>query len=448
MRSLRARLAVQLLLALLVVFLLLWLVVSSTIRNVAENYIATRLGHDSEALLAALNLDADGKASIEATRIDSIYERPFSGHYYQVFVNDQDLRARALWDQVLLAAPPAGLAEDRRHLAGPQRQPLLLVYRHYRKQGRDVHILVAEDLTALEADITAFQNRFTLAAGLMLVLLIVLSIATVHLALRPLQRVRADLAALEQGRVDQLTVAVPEEIRPLVREVNRLLQLLHARLKRSRHAFGDLAHALKKPLTLLRQLDRDAAVIASPETRRMLNAQVDAIAQIIDRQLRRARLAGEGQPGVSFPAARELPPLIEVVRRLQPGRALQFTLDIPDDLRLNADREDMLELLGNLLDNAAKWAQRQVRLSIGKGEIQGTVLLRIEDDGPGIADEALAGISQRGKRLDESVDGHGLGLAIVRDIVADYGGELRFSRASLGGLAVEIRLPVLRHEGD
>lgn len=439
MRSLQGRLGAQLVLALLAVFMILWLVVSNAIRSVAEDYVASRLEHDSETLLAGLSFDAAGAAVIDQARIDAIYQRPFSGHYFQITHDGTVLTSRSLWDQQLVLSDSAIGSATRWHLPGPQQQPLLAVAGHYRKQGKNLTIILAEDFTRIETDIAALQQRFTLIAALLLVVLVVLSIVTVRSGLQPLQRVRQEVDELEQGSRQQLSVAVPREIAPLVIEVNRLLQLLNTRLQRSRHALGDLAHALKKPLTILQQLERDEAIRAHTEMQQTLTTQVDSMRQIIDRQLRRARLAGEGHGGVYFHAAVEIPPLLDALRRIHCDKNLRIVTDYAPELRVGLDREDMLELLGNLLDNAAKWARGQVHLTL---RVDREFELVVEDDGSGVAAPDLAALPRRGTRLDESVAGHGLGLAIVSDIVAQYQGRIEYGQSVLlGGLRVAVTLP-------
>lgn len=440
MRSLQSRLGLGLLLSLLVVFLILWLIVSSAIRNVAQDYIATRLEHDSETLLAILNFDADGAPVIDTARIDAIYQRPFSGHYYQINQAAAELRSRSLWDDRLAVPAQASGESSRLRIKGPQDQPLLVVANGYTKQAKALTIVVAEDLSAVEADIEAFQLRFGITALLMLLLLGLANVIMVRRGLRPLKQLRDEVRDLEHGQRQELSHAVPNEVAPLVSEINHLLQMLNTRLRRSRHALGDLAHAIKKPLTVLRQLEREPIVVAEPELQKTLTRQVDAMQQQIEHVLRRARLAGEGHAGTLFDASADLPVLLDALQKMYRHKDLHIDTDIQAGESILADREDILELLGNLLDNACKWAQQQVRFELHHAA---SWEVTIEDDGPGIDAVRISELSQRGKRLDESVEGHGLGLAIVRDIVEQYHGSIEFSHSlALGGLKVEVTLPL------
>ena len=171
-------------------------------------------------------------------------------------------------------------------------------------------------------------------------------------------------------------------------------------------------------------------------------AQLDTMRETMARELHRARLSGGGPVGSSFEVRGQLAVLVDVLQRLHAERHISIELDAPDEA-LPVDREDMLELFGNLLDNACKWAQGRVRVQVAPAGAGGQLVFSVEDDGPGVPEALLGQLGTAGLRTDESRPGHGLGLAIVSDIVAQYGGTLRFGRsAGLGGLRVEVSLPV------
>ncbi|HNW78161.1 MAG TPA: ATP-binding protein, partial [Candidatus Competibacteraceae bacterium] len=224
-------------------------------------------------------------------------------------------------------------------------------------------------------------------------------------------------------------------------ELNRLLTLLDQRQRRARHALGNLAHALKTPLTALTQL----AEQPPPPTELQnwwqdLRQQLRQVRALTERELKRARIAGGGAPGLRVLLAPEIADLVTTLQRIHRERALHIETHLPPGGVFSGDRDDLLELLGNLLDNACQWARTTVRLSaVLEPEI---LSLRIEDDGPGCPPEHLELLSQRGMRVDESRAGHGLGLAIASDIVAQYGGALNLGRSeTLGGFLAEVHLP-------
>jgi signal transduction histidine kinase len=431
--SLERRLLAGISVSLLLAFgALLWLG-SLTIREVTEGYITSRLQHDSEALLGRLAFGPQGQPRLSG-QLSPVYQQPLSGHYFIVQADGSRLASRSLWDESLpLALQPPGTSRTLR-LAGPGGQRLLAIGTGYRKQGHDLTLLVAEDIAPLEARITRYQWLLTglfLALGTMLLLALRLLLRR---GFRPLHRAREELQRVADGDQAQLDEAVPDEIRPLVQELNRLLDLLAQRLARSRKALGNLAHALKTPLSLIIQdLDQPAV----DESRRLAAlAQAGRIRDLVDRELRRARIAGSGTAGQRFNSRVEVPALCELLLRLYADRRL--TVDHGDlpDVPLAADREDMLELLGNLLDNACKWAESRVQIAIEVTD--GTIRICVEDDGPGVSGDQLAGLTGRGRRLDESREGQGLGLAIARDIIELYDGELSLDRSpDLGGLRVQ-----------
>ena len=438
MRAIKTQLSVGLVLSLVVLFFLQWLLVSASIRALAEHYVVSRLEHDSESVLAALSFDAKGVASIDDTRINQIYKRPFSGHYYQLAMESQLLLSRSLWDQDL---PPVTLTPGAHtvvHHAGPQRQDLLIRSAGYRKKQHALTISIAEDLSPIDAGLRGFHWRYGAVSLGALLLLLIIQYRLVRIGLEPLERARQELQGLERGELQALGTDAPEEVRPLVLQINQLLEILSARLARSRHALGNLSHALKTPLTLLNQLADDDRLRAHPELRDALRAQLDTMRGITERELRRARLAGAARIGERVDMNVELAALIDTLRRLHRDKALDFEVRATGETTSCCDREDLLELLGNLLDNACKWGRSQVRVTVESGN---GLLVRIEDDGPGCAPAQLEALTQRGTRMDEQTAGHGLGLSIVQEIVAQYGGTLQFGVSqALGGMQVEIRL--------
>lgn len=438
MHSLRFRLSLALLISLILAFIVLWLAVSQGSRFLAEEYMATRLEHDSESLLAALKPDAQGKPTIDATRIDAIYMRPFSGHYYKIIGQHGTLRSRSLWDQdMVVQTIPAGI-QQRLYQQGPQQQPLLIFVKTYNKFDQSFTIAVAEDLSTLEQRLARLQFRFGLIMVAFLLILVGLQAWILHNGLRPLDRTRNELRSLAQGELAQLDHNVPREIAPLVDEINHLLKILEQRLSRSRNALGDLTHALKKPLTVLQQLVEDETLKGNPELYQSFRQQLEQIQRHVTRILKRARLAGEGPVGSYFHTDTDIPPLIETLKKIYHEKALNIVCNVPPGMIIRADREDILELMGNLLDNACKWSNHTVRLRL---QAEDPVEINVEDDGPGVDAGKHDSLTTRGLRLDEKTAGHGLGLSIVNDIVTNLGGELILqTSADLGGLHAKVIL--------
>ncbi len=439
MNSLQARVGVGLVLTLVALFAVQWWVVSASLRHLTEEYVGSRLEHDSEGLLAGLSFGVNGEPQLGSEYIDPIFHRPYSGHYYVVRSGKHVLRSRSLWDQDLLIAPLSAGDKQQRLTVGPEQQTLLMRVAGYHKRGRDVTIAVAEDYSPIEEDYREFQWRYVFITVVVLIALMVVQVWMVRRGLRPLKQVRADIQRLERGEIAQLSAAVPREVAPLVAEINHLISVMAQRLERSRHALGNLAHAVKTPLTVLKQLLVSDELAREPQLQAQLSAQADDIGHYVQRELKRARLAGAATPGRHFDVSGEVPALVDALREIYREKNLAIETRLPEGASVAAEREDMLELFGNLLDNACKWAHARVRLVVAE---QSGLVFTVEDDGPGAPAAQLAQLTERGVRIDEAVSGHGLGLAIVREIVAHYGGELRFgSSQALGGFRVEVSLP-------
>ncbi|MCK4865844.1 MAG: sensor histidine kinase [Gammaproteobacteria bacterium] len=440
MKSIQSRLATGLLISLILVFLILWLAVSNNIQKLSENYIASRLEHDIETLLTAVSFDKENTLTINEKYINSIYNRPFSGHYYTIKHNKTLIRSRSLWDQNLTLPTTINKNYHRTIQNGPENQQLIILSGYFNKKNQDVIINIAEDLTPIIKDISQFKKYFATLSLFILIALLLIQFIVLRKGLKPLRKIHSELSELEKGNINKLTTEVPNELQSIVNEVNHLSLALHNRLKRSRNALGDLSHAIKKPLTMLQNLSDKNKGKFDPDTTEVLTNQISSIQNITDRILKRARIAGTSKLNSPFNINEDLPLLIKTVSTMYSDKNITITSDIPDKLEIQIDREDMLELLGNLLDNAWKWANSAINISIKQ---ENNTIIIIEDDGPGANEEPLNELTHRGVRLDETVSGDGFGLAITSDIINDYSGSLSLSRSEkLGGFKAKILLPI------
>jgi signal transduction histidine kinase len=400
-----------------------------------QRYLEAGLRNDSESLLVALVRGPQG-LQLDERHLSPAYQRPFSGHYFRIDFADSHWRSRSLWDQDLPLLDHPGLHSNLQ--LGPDGQQLLILRSDYRRLGQSISISVAQDYTPVRESFQRMR-QIGLAAGLTaLLVILLLQRLTVRRALKPLERAREQIAQLQQGQRSQLDDQVPVELEPLVAQINHLLAHTEDSLKRSRNALGNLGHALKTPLAVLLSVASSEKLDAYPQLRKVLIEQLAQVQQRLNRELNRARLSGDALPGALFDCDAELPGLLATLNMIH-GEHLALSYVAPAGLQLPWDREDLLELLGNLLDNACKWADAEVRLSV----IERTdgFALCVEDDGPGIPEQQRAEVFSRGTRLDEQTDGHGLGLGIVRDIVETWGGLLVLGESEWGGLKVVIELP-------
>lgn len=404
-----------------------------------RRYLQTHLHNEAQTLLAAIVRGANG-IELDQQRISASYQRPFSGEYFVIALPEQQWRSRSSWDYEL--ALPAEVGLQKNLADGPQAQELLIYRADFRRYGKSIQIIAAQDYTPM---LKSFRTLQWLAAGIgigSLVLLVLIQRFLVQRALQPLEQVRAQIVQLQQGQRTELDQHVPDELIALVKQLNHLLQHTEDTLVRSRNALGNLGHALKTPLAILFSLANRHELNAHPELRDSFRQQLQSMQERISRELGRARLAGEALPGAYFDCAKELPDLCSTLQQIH-RRQAPLEWQAEPGLRLPWDREDILELLGNLLDNACKWAQQTVQITMSVE--QHIYRITIDDDGPGIAPELREQVLNRGARIDEQVQGHGLGLGIVRDIVEHCRGELLLETSPLGGLRVVIQLPVSRN---
>lgn len=438
MRSIQRRLSLGLISVLLIVGLLLaqsslWLFDRSL-----RSYLQATLQDETQTLLGAIVRGPNG-LQLDERRLSAAFKRPYSGLYFRIDLAEQSWRSRSLWDRELQPVERAGLQDA---LAdGPQGQQWLVYRADYKRYGQSFVMHVARDYTPMLKSFNQVQKIFLGLGGGALVLILLLQRLIVSRALRPLEQIRLQIIQLQHGQRSQLDQQVPLELEPLVAQVNHLLAYTEDTLKRSRHALGNLGHALKTPLAVLVSLAAREELKPLPELRESLSGQLQQIEQRIARELGRARLAGEALPGAHFDCTRELPALFSTLVMIH-GKYLKLDWRADPELRLPWDREDLLELLGNLLDNACKWADSQVQLQISR-QVHGYQLL-IDDDGPGIDAAQREEVLERGSRLDEHVAGHGLGLGIVRDIVDAWAGQVQLAQSPLGGLQVRVTLPLKR----
>lgn len=455
-RSLRWRLLAATLAGLGLALALAWWTLAGLFREHVQRQFEANLTQQLDQLTARLAFGPTGEPRVDAQALsDPRWQQPYSGLYWQLDAMGAGtdrrtavLRSRSLWDTQLLLSPDT-LADGRVHVheaQGPRSSRVLLLERTLRtEETGDARwrLVVAADIAPLEAALDEFRRVLALSLAALMALLAVGAGAQVWLGLRPLDALRRSLREVQAARAPRLTGRFPSEVQPLVDDFNRVLDHHGQVVERARTQAGNLAHALKTPLAVLSQVAARAP--AGSQWAAQVQAQVALAQRQVDRHLAQARLAAAGRvPGQRCAVAPVVRGLVRVMERVHAGRHLQFDLDLPESAPDFAGQEaDLQEILGNLVDNACKWASHQVVVSI-RGLPSGESLeVGVDDDGPGIPADAMAAAQARGVRLDESVPGSGLGLSIVREGVDRYGGELRLSNGPLGGLRAVVRLPAV-----
>jgi signal transduction histidine kinase len=435
-KSIQSRLFIGVSLVLSVLLVGQWLWISSSINRFIETQISAELEQEAESILANIDQLAT-EVVLNQTALRDSYERPFSGLYYRVDSASMMWLSRSLWD-FTLAKPNLTLGERQIWFnTGPSQQELMLLSRQYQKLGDTYTITVAKDISMVLAEKADLQQMLLLFSVLGLVGFITVQTGLITNALMPLSRVKRQLKQLEQGEIGHLDEQAPNEIKPLLRELNHLIKGVTEKTTRSRQALGNLAHSLKTQLALLSQ----AAESKGTDTgliQQRIDQHVGSIKQIIDRELKRARLVGLAIPGKTVLIKEIMTDLTQTLALIYQDKEIEINLEIDGSPKVKMDREDITELLGNVLDNASKWCKKQVDVQV---KVDNEIKIVIEDDGVGCDLNDLSQLTQRGYRVDETVSGSGLGLAIAQDILEHYQGRMTFQHSDkLKGLQVTIYL--------
>jgi len=445
-RSLRRRMVLAAIAAISVSLVLAFFALSALFeRHVTRHYDA-ELQSYLRQLAGAVEFPADGKFELGRPLQDARFGEPLSGLYWQIEEDSTGLivSSRSLWDTTIPLPKdvvPLGTV-DSHVLPGPQGATVRVQERMiaFDLPGgtRTLRMAVAVNMMEIVAARQAFARDlwpFMLAMGL---LLLAAARFYIGVGLKPLDNIRRTLNAVRTGVTRRLEGSFPSEVAPLVEEVNALLVAQDTSLARARARAADLAHGLKTPLSVLQS---DAERLRARGQADMAD-EIGQLAEQMRRHVQHAlvmtRLRGED--AVPLPLRPVVERLAASLRRTPAGERLQWRVAIPEGLTVAVDAQDITELLGNLLDNAVKWARTGISIEAQKDEA--SALVRVLDDGPGVPDSALASLAGRGVRLDEDKPGHGLGLAIARDIAAACGGVLSVSNRAGGGFAVHVELPL------
>ncbi len=420
---------------------------ASAFRDSVERGFDARMDVLLGGLIADAEIVGDGEIELRQRFSQPRFDRPFSGLYWQISEAGAPaeplLRSESLWDQSL-AVPPredeTGLRRAR--IDGPADQTVRLVARDIRLPGADTTFTfaVGSSVEEMETEIGNFNGTIALAVGVLMIGLIGALLIQVRYGLRPLRKVEEGLHDIRSGRAERLSGEFPSEIAPLADEVNQLLSHNAQVVERARTHVGNLAHALKTPLSVLTNeaggQGGNRASLAE-----IVRRQTGLMRRQVDHYLVRARTAATGSVlGARAPVSATAEDLVRTLKRIHRDGEYEVTIDCEPDLAFRGEKQDLEELLGNLLDNAFKWAESRIAVT-GTAEA-GRAIITVDDDGPGLTPEESASVLKRGTRLDESVPGSGLGLSIVDDITGLYDGEFSLEKSPLGGVRARLSLPL------
>jgi signal transduction histidine kinase len=434
------------------------IVLSSLYRQTVERAFDRRLNVYLKTLIADVAAPEENGDKFPQSLGEPLFELPLSGWYWQVTrldVPKPEVRSsRSLWDGGLphleeLGVEASSDGSRKSYVPGPEEQRLRQVERviDLGDEGRYL-VAVAGDAQEIAEDIRSFNQALMVTFGVLAIVLLLTTLFQVRFGLAPLKRISESLAAIRSGMAEHLEGNFPEEIAPLARETNALIEANREIVERARTHVGNLAHALKTPLSVV---VNEAAGRGEDPFAAKVREQADIMRDQVARHLERARLAARlTVVGTVTDVGPVIMALARTMEKIHHHRAIAIDVEAPEAARFHGERQDLEEMVGNLVDNACKWARSRVTLEVttpnaGKPGERQVVRIAVEDDGPGLspAEREQVQEARRGLRLDETKPGSGLGLSIVVQLASLYGGELSLGTASIGGLRAELTLPAI-----
>ena len=409
-------------------------------RDHIEEHYDTHVATHIEELIIAVETGPDGKVRLSREPTDPRFHRPDSGWYWEVLGGDTPLlRSSSLGDQHL---DLSGLALEEGHdvqiLYGPSQHKLRAHVAHvsYPYEPGSLTFIATAPVMEIKDDVHDFYAHILASFLVLGIGLSVAVVVQVMVALKPLKAIQSAIGDIKGGKMGRLPRDFPKDVQPVVDELNFLLDHNEVLLKRARTQLGDLAHAVKNPLTVIRNEARNM----SGKQGQLILDQSHVMANNIDHYLSRARIYGK-QDAIGYRTSVKsvIDDLSFAVEHIHKERGINVDMQCLEDKWFRGEAQDLEEMAGNLIDNAFKWAKSRVTVRCDSDHNR--LALIIEDDGPGIAEEELKTITRRGRKLDEATPGHGHGLGIVKDIAELYAGSLMLGRSELGGLKAELDLP-------
>ncbi len=394
------------------------------------------------ALLGASDVTDERRLVVNEGELpDERLSRPASGLYLAVL----DVQARPIWTSPSLLeavpsimSPAIGEWKFNKFELGRGHHAFLLAFGvHWSGEGNidaDFTFMAMEDSAAFNRQLLIFQRTLFFWLGFAALLLLVVLIFVLRWGLRPVKRLATDLTAIESGEQEQMQGTYPTELMPLTTSLNALLQHERQRQRRYQNALDDLAHSLKTPLAVLRGLAVEHKLSHNHLAR--INEQVLRIDQIVQYQLQKAAMTGTKVLTRPLPLINVVKKVVTALTKVYHEKSIDYQIDVPGELSIRMERGDLIELLGNLLDNASKWCHKTVGISAEL--VEGNIKIIVYDDGPGYATENTAPLLKRGVRADSKVDGQGIGLSVVAEIAKAYESEIQLKGSHLGGAQVEL----------
>ncbi len=448
-RTLKGRLILLSVGILALALVVAWFALSNLFEKHVEARIQSELTNHLNQLILSIKEDKPGKLSLKKPLSDPRFNQPFSGLYWQVTSKDGGLlKSRSLWDYKLDISKKVkninGLQEY--SIEGPDNSELFSMVQYVSLDAGSGEkfflMIVSLDHREITKAVDNFSYDLALALGALAIILLITVLIQVFVGLAPLRKIKTELAQLQSGDRQNLDNSYPNEVLPVIKQINNFIKSQEIAAERGRARASDLAHGFKTPLSILTAEARKLESQGNTKSTQVLRQQIATMKQHVERELARAKLQSiQPQTSQKTNIRETIEKLVTTLDRLTDDHKTNWVIDIPSQLSAQIETGDFIEVCGNLLENAQKWSKSTIAISARKIR-DDRVILEIEDDGPGVKDNQLEEILQRGKRLDETTNGTGLGLAIANDIMLAYNYSLEPYHAKQGGLGMRLFMTI------
>jgi signal transduction histidine kinase len=431
------------------------LLLNTLFQQALERNFDSRLRSTLDGLLANVELSEKGVPQLQGPISDNRFTLPLSGWYWQISLPSKmqaEIKSSSLLEKYLEVDASHLKTRDEDGVASfsstdSQGQQLRVIEQRLKLFGseQDYSFVVAGNFDELKTEVSAFRQALLFVLGLLGAGLLAAILAQVKFALRPLVELQHSLNDIRSGKIELLHDEFPQEIQPVADELNLLVQSNFEIIDRARMQVGNLAHALKTPISVLTNEVRDSKTPLAKKVKEQIDVMRDQVNLYLDRARRAARAQTIGSATEVEPV---LQSLARTLQRINRDRNLIIKVNAPKGLRFRGERQDLEEMIGNVMDNACKWAKSEIlvkafQLPTNLDDGRSWLAITVDDDGPGIPAEKRVEALKRGQRLDESKPGSGLGMSIIAETAGMYSGKVELSQAALGGLQVNLQLPAI-----
>lgn len=453
-RSLRARLVIGAAIWISIGIYAAGIFITELFREYATSLVDGALRRDLDELMMLIDVDAAGFPHLPRPLSDPLFGQVGSGFSWQASRDGRVLikSLSASTEELPMASDPLATDEVKKLRIDGARGPMIVFERVFLPDDsalRPLRIQVGAELAVIDRLTPTFTTPLAISLALLGLVLVAAAALQVFFGLRPMSQLRRALGAIGSGAADKLPEDFPSEVQPLVDDLNTLIEVNSQMLVRARAQAGNLAHGLKTPLAILTDEAYRLKSRGEAEAAGVILQQSQRMQRQIDYQIARARAAAScSVPGVVTSVAPVIANIVAAMRRLYGGRNLELNMDVDGQCVAMCDPMDLNEMTANLIDNACKWAHQAVTVRGALDDGRTSVVITVDDDGPGLPADALERVFKIGERLDDQVPGSGLGLPIVLDLARLCGGEISLKNPPRGGLEATLRLPAAQTRPD